>query len=131
MQNFNTFFSVGPRLFSPFWTVLFYFSMIVFGLGQQMALFHTVSSGLIAIRPDHFMQFESSLIFMSCLLGLVFCFPLATEVTNLKIISYLQKMTVILLSVWNIYRLLFRLHHRLRMVADGPLCIPIGCGFRD
>jgi hypothetical protein len=54
--------------------------MIVFGLGQQMALFHTVSSGLIAVRPDHFMQFESSLIFMSCLLGLVFCFPLATEV---------------------------------------------------
>lgn len=70
---------LGPRLLSPFWVVLFYFSQIVFGLGQQMALFHTVSSGLIAIRPDHFLQFESSLTFMSCLLGLVFCFPLATE----------------------------------------------------
>ena len=71
---------LGPRLFSPFWVVIFYFSMIVFGLAQQMALFHTVSSGLIAIRPDHFLQFESSLIFMSCLLGLVLCFPFATEV---------------------------------------------------
>ena len=54
--------------------------MIVFGLSQQMALVHTVASGLISIRPDHFLQFESSLTFMSCLLGLVFSFPMATEV---------------------------------------------------
>ena len=60
---------------------MFYLSMIVFGLGQHMALFNTISSGLIAIRPEHFLQFESSLIFMSCLLGLVFCFPIATEVS--------------------------------------------------
>ena len=71
---------ITPRLFSPFWVVIFYFTMIVFGLAQQMALFHTVSSGLIAIKPDYFLQFESSLIFISCLLGLIFCFPLATEV---------------------------------------------------
>ena len=45
-----------------------------------MALVHTVASGLIAIRPDHFLHFESSLTFMSCLLGLVFSFPMATEV---------------------------------------------------
>ena len=69
-----------PKAFSPFWVVMFYLSMIVFGLGQHMALFNTISSGLIAIRPEHFLQFESSLIFMSCLLGLVFCFPIATEV---------------------------------------------------
>ena len=71
---------ITPRLFSPFWVVIFYFTMIVFGLAQQMALFHTVSSGLIAIKSDYFLQFESSLIFISCLLGLIFCFPLATEV---------------------------------------------------
>ena len=59
---------------------MFYFTMIVFGLSQQMALVHTVASGLISIRPDHFLQFESSLTFMSCLLGLVFSFPMATEV---------------------------------------------------
>lgn len=70
---------ISPRLFSPFWVVIFYFTMIVFGLAQQMALFHTVSSGLIAIKSDYFLQFESSLIFVSCLLGLIFCFPLATE----------------------------------------------------
>ena len=70
----------GPKLLSPFWVVLFYFTMILFGLAQQMALVHTVASGLIAIRPDHFLHFESSLTFMSCLLGLVFSFPMATEV---------------------------------------------------
>ena len=73
-----------PKLFSPFWVVMYYLSMIVFGLGQHMALFNTISSGLIAIRPEHFLQFESSLIFMSCLLGLVFCFPLATEVRQFQ-----------------------------------------------
>ena len=62
---------------------MFYFTMIVFGLSQQMALVHTVASGLISIRPDHFLQFESSLTFMSCLLGLVFSFPMATEVISL------------------------------------------------
>ena len=73
-------FAVGPRILSAFWVVMFYFTMIVFGLSQQMALVHTVASGLISIRPDHFLQFESSLTFMSCLLGLVFSFPMATEV---------------------------------------------------
>ena len=28
----------GPKLLSPFWVVLFYFTMILFGLAQQMAL---------------------------------------------------------------------------------------------
>ena len=74
---------IGPRLFSPFWVVIFYFTMIVFGLAQQMALLHTVSSGLIAVKSDYFLQCESSLIFISCLLGLIFCFPLATEVCHL------------------------------------------------
>ena len=71
---------LGPKLLSAFWVVMFYFTMILFGLSQQMALVHTVASGLISIRPDHFLQFESSLTFMSCLLGLVFSFPMATEV---------------------------------------------------
>ena len=53
--------------------------MILFGLAQQLALCHTVVSGLIAVRPDHFLEFESALTFITCLLGLVFCFPLATE----------------------------------------------------
>ena len=83
MQNKLDFFSfLGPRILSAFWVVMFYFTMIVFGLSQQMALVHTVASGLISIRPDHFLQFESSLTFMSCLLGLVFSFPMATEVSK-------------------------------------------------
>lgn len=73
---------LGPRILSAFWVVMFYFTMIVFGLSQQMAIVHTVASGLISIRPDHFLQFESSLTFMSCLLGLVFSFPMATEVNH-------------------------------------------------
>jgi hypothetical protein len=69
---------LGPRLLSPFWIVLFYFSLILFGLGQQLAITHTVVSGLIAIRPNQFLEFESALTFVSCLFGLVLCFPFAT-----------------------------------------------------
>ena len=36
-------------------------------------------SGLLAVRPAHFLDFESALTFVSCLLGLVLCFPFATE----------------------------------------------------
>lgn len=70
---------LGPRLLSPLWVALFYFSMILFGLAQQLAVCHTVVSGLLAVRPEHFLEFESALTFITCLLGLVFCFPMATE----------------------------------------------------
>lgn len=114
---------------------MFYFTMIVFGLSQQMALVHTVASGLISIRPDHFLQFESSLTFMSCLLGLVFSFPMATEVDLLfnktlseiiciflNLFSHVPQYFDFVLSVRRIYRLLLRLHNWLWMVDDGSLC---------
>lgn len=44
----------GPRLLSPFWVVLFYFSMILFSLAQQLAIVHTLVSSLIAIRPGNY-----------------------------------------------------------------------------
>ena len=70
---------LGPRLLSPFWIVLFYLSLILLGLAQQLAITHAVVSGLLAVRPSHFLDFESALTFVSCLLGLVLCFPFATE----------------------------------------------------
>ena len=43
---------LGPRLLSPFWIVLFYLSLILLGLAQQLAISHAVVSGLLAVRPS-------------------------------------------------------------------------------
>ena len=43
---------LGPRLLSPFWIVLFYLSLILLGLAQQLAITHAVVSGLLAVRPS-------------------------------------------------------------------------------
>ena len=128
-------YSLGPRILSAFWVVIFYFTMIIFGLSQQMALVHTVASGLISIRPDHFLQFESSLTFMSCLLGLVFSFPMATEVSwmvpfyypiiavNIKCTYPFWDLHSIILNqlVWWVHCILPRLHNRLWMVDYGVI----------
>lgn len=45
---------LGPRFLSPFWVVVFYLSLILFSLGQQLALTHTLVSALLSIRPDRF-----------------------------------------------------------------------------
>ena len=110
--------------------------MIIFGLSQQMALVHTVASGLISIRPDHFLQFESSLTFMSCLLGLVFSFPMATEVSWMvpfyyptiaeKIYIPLWILTMRFYNflnslVWWVHCILPRLHNRLWLVDYGVI----------
>jgi hypothetical protein len=81
----------GPQVFHPFWTVLLYLTLIVMGLGQQIALVQTVTSGIISIRPEHFLQFESSITFLVCLLGYVSCFPMATEVTLLIFITLMNE----------------------------------------
>ena len=54
LQDGQYVFIAGPRLLSPFWSVLFYFSMVMFSLAQQMAIVHTLVSSLIAIRPGEF-----------------------------------------------------------------------------
>ena len=50
---------LGPHMLSPFWIVIFYFSMILFALGQQLAICHTVISSLIAVRPEKLKEFET------------------------------------------------------------------------
>lgn len=90
-------------MLSPFWVVTFFFSMILLGLGQLMVICHTLISGLVAIRPDKLIEFESgtnelgpkcqgalslslrmfslpALTFLTCVMGLILSFPLATEI---------------------------------------------------
>ena len=36
---------------------------------NQLAITHSVVSGLLAVRPSSFLDFESAVTFVSCLLG--------------------------------------------------------------
>lgn len=71
---------LGPKMISPFWSVLFYFTMIMLGIAQCLALFHTVIQGMIAIKPSGLKSWEGSITFCVCLIGFVLGLPMGTEV---------------------------------------------------
>jgi len=73
---------IGPMEFSPFWAVLFYFSLVAFGIAQQLATWHCLISGIVAFRSCCLKAWETTITFTTCLLGFLFSLPLATEVIN-------------------------------------------------
>ena len=70
---------IGPMEFSPFWAVLFYFSLVAFGIGQQLAIWHCVISGIVALRSCCLRSWETTITFATCAVGFVASLPLATE----------------------------------------------------
>ena len=72
---------LGPKMISPFWSVLFYFTLIMLGIAQALALFHTVIQGLIAIKPSGLKSWEGSITFAVCTIGFVLGLPMGTEVS--------------------------------------------------
>lgn len=73
---------IGPSEFSPFWAVLFYFSLVAFGIAQQLAIWHCVINGIVAFRSCCLKSWETTITFCTCLLGFFLCLPLATEVSR-------------------------------------------------
>ena len=78
---------LGPKNISPFWSVLFYLTLIMLGIGQCLALFHSVIQGIIAIKPSGLKSWEGSITFAVCSLGLILGLPAATEVSKIKILK--------------------------------------------
>ena len=74
---------LGPRHISPFWCVLFYLSLIMLGIAQSLATFHTLIQGLIAIKPAGLKAWEGSITFAVCSLGFILGLPAATEVRTI------------------------------------------------
>ncbi len=72
---------IGPNEFSPFWAVLFYFSLVAFGIAQQLAIWHCVINGIVAFRSCCLKSWETTITFCTCLVGFFLCLPLATEVS--------------------------------------------------
>ena len=71
---------LGPKMISPFWSVLFYFIFILLGISQCLAVFHTIIQGIIAIRPAGLRSWEGSITLGVCSMGFILGLPAATEV---------------------------------------------------
>ncbi|XP_057366685.1 sodium-dependent transporter bedraggled-like [Daphnia carinata] len=87
---------IGPGEFSPFWAVLFYFSLVAFGIAQQLAIWHCVINGIVAFRSCCLKSWETTITFCTCLVGFFLCLPLATELG----ISIVYHLDYVMGSLW-------------------------------
>ncbi|XP_044738253.1 sodium-dependent transporter bedraggled isoform X2 [Chrysoperla carnea] len=74
-----TFTIIGPDQLSPFWAVLFYFIMILFGISQQLAIWHCVITGIIAIKAKVLKSWQMSITFFSCVTAFLIGIMMTTE----------------------------------------------------
>ncbi|CAK1555186.1 unnamed protein product [Leptosia nina] len=77
------------NLMSPAWAVIFYFILIMFGLAQQLAIWHCVVAGLMAINRDALRVWETSITFFSCVFGLAMGLLLCTD-AGIRIIHFID-----------------------------------------
>ncbi|XP_071444051.1 sodium-dependent transporter bedraggled isoform X2 [Hetaerina americana] len=70
---------LGTTQLSPFWAVLFYFTLILFGIGQQLAIWHCVITGITAINTKKLRTWETTITFFACAFGFVLGLPMTTE----------------------------------------------------
>lgn len=76
---------LGPNNISPFWAVLFYFNLILFGVAQQLAIWHSVITGIMAIKSKVLKSWETTITFFSCTFGFILGLPMTTEVRNILV----------------------------------------------
>nr|CAH7720223.1 unnamed protein product [Callosobruchus chinensis] len=74
-----TFATLGAEQVSPFWVILFYFILIMFGIIQQLAIWHCVITGIMAINLKVLKSWETTITFFSCACGFILGLPMATE----------------------------------------------------
>ncbi|XP_059057554.1 sodium-dependent transporter bedraggled isoform X2 [Achroia grisella] len=67
------------NILSPAWAVIFYFILIMFGIAQQLAIWHCVITGIMAINPEGLRVWETTITFLSCVFGLAVGYLLSTD----------------------------------------------------
>uniref|UniRef100_T1IY39 Transporter n=1 Tax=Strigamia maritima TaxID=126957 RepID=T1IY39_STRMM len=72
--------NLGANRISPFWSVLFYLTLITFALAQQLAIWRCAIEGIIAIKPKVLRSWETTITFIMCVMGFVLGLPATTEV---------------------------------------------------
>ncbi|XP_076178672.1 sodium-dependent transporter bedraggled isoform X2 [Ptiloglossa arizonensis] len=80
---------LGTEQVSPFWAVLFYFVLILFGIAQQLAIWHCVITGIMAINTKMMKLWETTITFFSCACAYILGLPMATEL-GIHVVYYLD-----------------------------------------
>ncbi|KAJ4452353.1 hypothetical protein ANN_03886 [Periplaneta americana] len=75
----STLAQLGADAVSPFWAVLFYFVLILFGIAQQLCIWHCVITGIMAINAVTLKSWETTITFFSCACGFILGLPMTTE----------------------------------------------------
>ncbi|XKL62296.1 hypothetical protein PGB90_002129 [Kerria lacca] len=84
-----TFAAIGPKLISPFWSVLFYFIFIMFGIAQQMAIWYGVISNLLTINIKALKPCWTTITWFTCIAGFILGLPMTTE-TGIFVVYFLD-----------------------------------------
>ncbi|XP_071535034.1 uncharacterized protein bdg [Panulirus ornatus] len=68
----------GAQHISPFWSSLFYLSLLLFGIAQQLAVWRTIVEAVIRINQERLQAWETFITFLCCLFGFSAALPMAT-----------------------------------------------------
>ncbi|XP_052755234.1 sodium-dependent transporter bedraggled isoform X2 [Galleria mellonella] len=71
--------ALPANILSPVWAVIFYFILIIFGIAQQLAIWHCVITGIMAINAKALRVWETTITFLSCVFGLAVGYLLSTD----------------------------------------------------
>ncbi|XP_026733698.1 sodium- and chloride-dependent glycine transporter 1 [Trichoplusia ni] len=77
------------NLLSPAWAVIFYFILIMFGIAQQLAIWHCVITGIMAINAEALKVWETTITFLSCVFGLAMGLLLSTD-AGIRIVHFID-----------------------------------------
>ncbi|KPJ14413.1 Sodium-dependent dopamine transporter [Papilio machaon] len=70
---------VPASVLSPAWAVIFFFILLMFGVAQQLAIWHCVITGVMAINKDALRVWETTITFFSCVFGFAMGLLLSTD----------------------------------------------------
>lgn len=74
---------------SPVWAVIFYFVLILFGIAQQLAIWHCVVCSIMAFRPKVLYVWSGYITFFSCVFGLLIGLLFTTE-AGVRMVHYID-----------------------------------------
>lgn len=77
------------NILSPAWAVIFYFILIMFGIAQQLAIWHCVITGIMAINAEALRVWETTITFLSCVFGLAMGLTLSTD-AGIRIVHFID-----------------------------------------
>ncbi|KAM3964978.1 LOW QUALITY PROTEIN: sodium-dependent transporter bedraggled [Aphomia sociella] len=75
------------NILSPAWAVIFYFILIMFGIAQQLAIWHCVITGIMAINAEALRVWETTITFLSCVFGLAVGYLLSTD-AGIRVVQF-------------------------------------------